>query len=287
MARQRRRRSGWGRRLLIFLVLCGLGFLFFQWSNHSLQTERFTFRSERLPEAFDGFVMVQLSDLHGAYFGEENEELIEKVKAEAPNVILLTGDLQDRYRETPQSYAVELGRAMAEIAPTYYVTGNHEWAFPDVPGLKRKLADAGVVVLSNEYVVLERGGEALVLAGIDDPNGFADQKTPEELAAEVHGAFGDPFWLLLAHRNNYFEKQYSYLGADLVISGHGHGGLVRLPFTDGLLSVERTLFPSYTAGFYSANGGQVFVSRGLGNSGPSFRLFNRPEIVVLTLEKES
>ena len=88
MARQRRRRSGWGRRLLIFLVLCGLGFLFFQWSNHSLQTERFTFQSERLPEAFDGFVMVQLSDLHGAYFGEENEELIEKVKAEAPNVIL-------------------------------------------------------------------------------------------------------------------------------------------------------------------------------------------------------
>ena len=162
--------------MLIFLVLCGLGFLFFQWSNHSLQTERFTFQSERLPEAFDGFVMVQLSDLHGAYFGEENEELIEKVKAEAPNVILLTGDLQDRYRETPQSYAVELGRAMAEIAPTYYVTGNHEWAFPDVPGLKRKLADAGVVVLSNEYVVLERGGEALVLAGIDDPNGFADQK---------------------------------------------------------------------------------------------------------------
>ncbi len=92
--------------------------------------------------------------------------------------------------------------------------------------------------------------------------------------------------MLLAHRNNYFEKQYSGLGADLVISGHGHGGLIRLPFTDGLISVERTLFPSYTAGFYQFNGRDVFVSRGLGNSGPSFRLFNRPQLVTLTLEKE-
>ena len=71
-----------------------------------------------------------------------------------------------------------------------------------------------------------------------------------------------------------------------MVSGHGHGGLVRLPFTDGLISVERTLFPSYTAGFYEANGRDVFVSRGLGNSGPTFRLFNRPQLVVLTLEKE-
>ena len=112
------------------------------------------------------------------------------------------------------------------------------------------------------------------------------QKTPEELAEEVRAACGDAFWLLLAHRNNYFEKQYSSLGADLVISGHGHGGLIRLPFTDGLISVERTLFPSYTSGFYQFNGRDVFVSRGLGNSGPSFRLFNRPQLVTLTLEKE-
>ena len=92
--------------------------------------------------------------------------------------------------------------------------------------------------------------------------------------------------MLLAHRNNYFEKEYSALGADLVISGHSHGGMIRLPFTDGLISVERTLFPSYTAGFYEANDRDVFVSRGLGNSGRSFRLFNRPQLVVLTLEKE-
>ena len=103
------------------------------------------------------------------------------------------------------------------------------------------------------------------------------------MAAEVYAAWGDPFWLLLAHRNNHFADQYSRLGADLVLSGHGHGGIIRLPFTDGLLSVDRTFFPSYTAGLYEENGSTLFVTRGLGNSGPTFRLFNRPEIAVVTL----
>jgi len=91
--------------------------------------------------------------------------------------------------------------------------------------------------------------------------------------------------MLLAHRNDRFEHQYSLLGADLVLSGHGHGGIIRLPFTDGLLSTDRTFFPSYTAGFYETNDSCLFVTRGLGNSGPSFRLFNRPEIALLTLHK--
>ena len=275
-----RRRTHRLGKFLLFCVLCAV---FFWWSNHSLQTERAVFTSPRLPAGFDGCTIVQLSDLHGAEFGEDNEELIRRVREAEPDYIFLTGDLVDRYRQTPRSHAVSLGKSLAGIAPTYFVTGNHEWAFPDIRTLKRELRDAGVTVLSNEYVPLSRGGDRILLAGIDDPNGFADQKTPEELAGELRGAEPDAFWMLLAHRNNYFEKEYSLLGADLVISGHGHGGLIRLPFTDGLVSVERSLFPSYTAGFYEANGGKVFVSRGLGNSGRTFRLFNRPEMVVLTL----
>ena len=281
--RRPRRRS---RRLLKLLVLLALCALFLWWSNHALQTQRFTYASPRLPEGFDGCVIVQLSDLHGAYFGEDNQELLSRVREAGPDYIFLTGDLLDQYRKTPHSYAAALGGALADIAPTYFITGNHEWALPGVRELKRELEEAGVAVLSNEYVLLERSGDRVLLAGIDDPNGFADQKTPEELAQEVREAWGDGFWLLLAHRNNYFEKQYSLLGADLVISGHGHGGLIRLPFTDGLVSAERRLFPSYTAGFYTANGSDVFVSRGLGNSGPTLRLFNWPEVVVLTLERE-
>ena len=286
MATHRRRRRRRVPRIVPFLLLAICGVLFFRWSNRSLQIEAFTYASPRLPEGFAGCTIVQLSDLHGASFGEDNAELIAAVAAQDPDLIFLTGDIQDRYRKTPASYTAAIGRAMAGIAPTYFVTGNHEWAFPDVRELKRALKDAGVTVLTNEFVALERDGGVIFLAGIDDPNGFADQKSPEALAEEVKAAAGGGFWMLLAHRNNYFEKQYSSLGADLVISGHGHGGLIRLPFTDGLISVERTLFPSYTAGFYQFNGRDVFVSRGLGNSGPSFRLFNRPQLVTLTLEKE-
>ncbi len=282
----RRHRGHPLRRVLLFLIFILFCVGFFHWSNHSLQVQRFTFTSPRLPAGFDGCVIVQLSDLHGALFGEDNQDLLKVVAKERPDYIFLTGDLLDQYRATPHSYAVSLGGALADIAPTYFVTGNHEWALPDVPGLKRKLEEAGVQVLTNEYAVLARDGDNAVLAGIDDPNGYADQKTPEEVAEEVRAAFADPFWILLAHRNNYFEDAYCRLGADLVISGHGHGGLVRLPFTDGLVSVERTFFPSYTAGFYQAGGADLFVSRGLGNSGRTFRLFNRPQVAVLTLKRE-
>ena len=93
------------------------------------------------------------------------------------------------------------------------------------------------------------------------------------------------FWLLLAHRNTDYDL-YAQCGVDVTLCGHGHGGVIRLPFTDGLLSTDRTFFPSYTAGLYALEYGQLVVSRGLGNSGPSFRLFNRPHLPVVVLEQK-
>ena len=287
MGRRSKRSRRRGRGGLLLLALAVLAGLYVHWGNTALQTTFFRAYFGNLPDGFDGCRLVVLGDLHSTYFGEKNETLLEAVRAQEPEYIFLVGDLVDAFREVPGGYVQETAAGLADIAPTYYVTGNHEWAVGDVPELKKNLESQGVTVLSNQFVTLEQKKSHLVLAGIDDPNGYADQKTPGELAEEIRAGFEEPFWLLLAHRNNYFEREYSLLGADLVISGHGHGGLIRLPFTDGLLSVERTLFPSYTAGFYSANGGEVFVSRGLGNSGPSFRIFNRPEIAVLTLEREA
>ena len=252
-------------------------------SNAVLQTEEFTFRSIRLPESFDGYRVAVLSDLHGAVFGEGNAVLLEQTAAAAPDMIAVTGDLEDQFRGHDPEWVAHLAEELAKIAPVYYITGNHEWAVGDVPALKKTLSGAGWTVLSNRFVPLERNGETIVLAGIDDPNGYADQKSPETVTTELHAEWGDPFWILLAHRNNRFEHQYSLLGADLTVSGHGHGGIIRLPFTDGLLSTERTLFPSYTDGFYEANGATVFVSRGIGNSGRLLRIFNPPQIAVITL----
>ncbi|MHA5219484.1 metallophosphoesterase [Dysosmobacter sp. Phy] len=273
------------RRLAVLAALAAALVLFARWENTSLEVDRFDPAFSDLPAGFDGCRIVVLSDLHGAEFGEDNADLFETVAEQAPEYIFYLGDLEDKYRGPEPGFAETVAAGLSAIAPTYYVTGNHEWAIGDVPELKERLAAQGVTVLSNSFVTLERNGDTVVLAGIDDPNGYADQKPPETVAAEVYAACGDPFWMLLAHRNDHFETQYSLLGADLVLSGHGHGGIIRLPFTDGLLSTDRTLFPSYTAGLYEANGSALFVTRGLGNSGPSFRLFNRPEVAVVTLHR--
>jgi len=267
--------------LILFLTAVGI-----RHGNTSVQVTYFDPTFTDLPEAFDGCRIAVLSDLHGAEFGENNCDLFAAVSSEDPDYIVYLGDLEDRYRGSEAGYAESIAALLTSIAPTYYVTGNHEWAIGNVPALKERLSKNGVTVLSNQFLPLSQGEDTIILAGIDDPNGFSDQKPPETVAAEVYAQHGDPFWILMAHRNDRFESQYSLLGADLVLSGHGHGGIIRLPFTDGLLSTDRTFFPSYTAGLYEKNGSALFVTRGLGNSGPSLRLFNRPEVAILTLHKD-
>lgn len=290
--RERRRRGGLSRLLWLTLLLAALA-AFCIYENRSLQTTETEVLSARLPEGFDGFRAVQLSDLHGAEFGRGNRRLLDAVRQAEPEVIFLTGDLVDRHTAQPERYAAELGAALTAVAPTYYVTGNHEWSLGTaaVKRIKEALRQSGVTVLSNDFAALSRGGAEIALAGVDDPNGYADQKTPAALAEELRQSRGDGFWLLLAHRNNRFRGGYCRLGADLTLCGHAHGGIWRLPFTDGLIDTTMTLFPSCTSGLYRCDGGdcggaQVYVSRGLGNS-PRFalRLLNRPEVSVLTFRR--
>lgn len=277
----------WKRRLSVLFLLVLAMVLYLRWENTTLQVTKFDISFSRLPHGFDGCRIAVLSDLHGAQFGEENESLFAALAAQSPEYIFYLGDLEDRFRGHKEDYAKTVGAGLSAIAPTYYVTGNHEWAVGGVPEMKKALESAGVTVLTNRYVTLTRNGDSIILAGIDDPNGYADQKTPEQLAAELYADQGDPFWLLLAHRGNRFPTQYSLLGADLVLSGHGHGGIWRLPFTDGLIGNDFELFPTYMAGFYEENGSVLFATRGLGNSGRSFRLLNRPEVAVLTLHAKA
>ena len=267
------------------LVLALLLTAFLYWSSHSLQTTHFDLTFPDLPQGFDGVRITVLSDTHGAEFGADNKKLFSAVAETDPEYIFLPGDLEDSYRGPVPGYAESLAAGLSAIAPTYYVTGNHEWAIGHVGDLKERLRANGVHVLANQFVPLERNGDMLILAGIDDPNGPADQKTPEELTQELHAACGDPFWILLAHRNNLFPSKYSLLGADLVVTGHSHGGIIRLPLIGGLIDHDRTLFAAYSAGLYQLNGSTLFVTRGVGNSSISRRLFNRPEIAVLTLHK--
>ena len=284
MAKRKSRPGRRGLRLLLVLALVLLaGGLFFYDQQNRIQTETITAASDRLPAGFDGYRIVQISDLHGKEFGEDNHILLEKTAELEPDLIAITGDVID---DPDQMGILEpLARGLAAIAPTFYVTGNHEWAIREAATVKSLMEEYGVTVLSNEYLKLERGGDTIVLAGIDDPNGPYDQKTPEELSGEIHAALGDPYVLLRAHRNEYYQV-YGQCGFDLTLCGHVHGGLIRLPFTDGLVdNTRRRFFPTHTAGLYPLDGGgTLMVSRGLGNGGISFRLFNRPHLPVIVLK---
>lgn len=268
------------RKLTAVLVLLGCLAGFVVWENVSIQTERFTVTLASLPKEFDGLRLAVLADLHGRQFGQDSAALLQAVKKARPDLICLTGDLFDE--NTERSVLPPLLKGLTDLAPVCYVTGNHEW---QVEGLRQLLASmeaAGVVVLQNEYALLRRGEAALVVAGVDDPCGPADKKTPRALVEEIHADLGDPCILMLSHRNDELPL-WAGLGVDLVLSGHCHGGVIRLPFLGGVFGTEHRLFPKYDGGLYRSAGTTLFVSRGLGLGRLPFRLNNRPQLAVLTL----
>ena len=283
--RRRRRRRHPLRTLVILLALIVGGVFWFRWQCWGMWVSTTTAELAGLPDPFDFTRVAHLSDLHGHEYGEGNRELLEMVRGEAPSLIVITGDLIDQKSQLEMIPA--LAKGLSAIAPTYYVTGNHEWSLGTgtVKELKALLTQCGVKVLSNQYEVLEREGARIVLAGVDDPNGYADQTTPEELYAQIQREAPGAFTLLLAHRNDRFG-QYAAAGYDFVMSGHGHGGIIRLPFVGGVLGTDRQLFPKWTSGLYTQGDSTLFVSRGLGNNTvpfKGFRIFNRPELAVVTL----
>ncbi len=287
--RPRRKRRHPLRWLIALVLLAAGGWFWFQWQCWGLQTTHAQAALSGLPQGFDGYKIVHLSDLHGHEYGEDSRELLERTAAEQPDLIVITGDLIDQKGQLEMIPA--LAKGLAAIAPTYYVTGNHEWALGTgtVKELKGLLSQCGVTPLSNQYQVLERGGDRIVLAGVDDPNGYADQTTPEELYTQIENGEPGLFTLLLAHRNDHFG-QYANAGYDFVMSGHGHGGIVRLPFVGGLVGADRRFFPPWTSGVYTVGDSTLFVSRGLGNNTTpfqGFRIFNRPELAVITLKVEA
>lgn len=275
-----RRARRWGRRILSVLLTAVLLVVFFHWQQNGIQTQSVDVAAAELPAAFDGLRIVHISDVHGKEFGEDNETLLKKVAELEPDLIAVTGDLIDR--ESQLEMVCPLAEGLVAIAPTYYVTGNHEWAVRRVNELKDLLAECGVRVLTNSYEIWEKDGATLAIAGVDDPNGPADQKTGDELRSEIDA----DYTILLSHRDT--VEEYADWDYDLVLCGHGHGGIIRIPLIDkGLLSTNRTFFPEFDGGLYGFdNGGYCFVSRGLGsNTVPihAFRLFNRPDLPVLIL----
>ena len=262
-------------------------FLWTAWGNTALMAGTFTISGSRIPPAFSGFRIAQVSDLHNAEFGEGNATLLRMLAESKPDIIVITGDLVDS-SHTDIDTALAFAKEAAAIAPVYYVTGNHEARLPEYGRLKAGLDEAGVTVLEDQSVQIGRDGETVTLIGLSDPDftvkgdmfGEIPSMAGTKLENLLDGETG--YTVLLSHRPELFET-YAGCGIDLALSGHAHGGQFRLPFIGGVIAPNQGLFPKYDAGLYTDGSTNMVVSRGLGNSLIPFRFNNRPEVVLVEL----
>lgn len=266
--------------LIILALIAAAAAFLIKDSRDDLEISRYEVKSQKLPESFDGFKIVQLSDLHGAEFGEDGMELVEKVKELEPDMIALTGDFVTD--EGDLAAVKKLAGRLTELCPVYFVSGNHEFGSGLAVKVRNILERAGVKYLSNEYLTISRGEDEILLGGVEDPLAYADMLSPDELAQKMNDAAPDAFKILLGHRN-YWMTEYPELPVDLIFCGHAHGGLIRIPGVGGLIGTDRRLFPDFDAGQFNNGRYTLIVSRGLGNSVPIPRIFNRPEIVCVEL----
>lgn len=271
------------KKLTKITLLLTLACLFIWSQNEWLTTTEITLSSDQIPRSFDGFRILQISDLHNHRFGKNQSRLLQAIESADADLILVTGDTIDRRRFNLDP--VEELVANFPLTPTYYVSGNHEiWSgqYDQV----RSVMDAGSWhCLDNTTARITKNKDTLQLIGLMDPASRI-QGDIEAYARKHLDAFSvtdTQFTILLAHRPNPFQI-YAQYPIDLVFSGHAHGGQFRLPFLGGLIAPDQGLFPEYTAGMHSLGQSSMVVSRGLGNSIIPLRLFNRPELLVVTLK---
>ena len=259
------------------------------WGNAALELNTYTISSRGLPDAFDGYRIAQVSDLHNAEFGDGNQRLLDMLREAEPDMIAITGDLIDS-RKTNIAVALAFAEEAVRIAPCYYVSGNHEARVPEYRELKAGLEAAGVTVLDDARVEIEISGKSITIIGVNDPSFHADYLTSDaavmdrklsELSSEDAS-----FTILLSHRPELFDT-YAAHDMDLVLTGHAHGGQFRLPLIGGLIAPNQGLFPKYDDGLYSEGNTNMIVSRGLGNSIIPFRFNNRPEVVLIELKSQN
>lgn len=275
--------------VVLFLLLC----LSLWRSNFGIKTVRYNVADKMIPAGFEGYRIVQLSDLHSVSFGKENTRLLRAVRAEKPDIIVMTGDMVSRYDES-FDVTLALCRTLAAEYPVYYIRGNHEQGLEPAQweAYRTGLTECGVQILDNETTRLTaKNGDSINLTGLwyklDYYHQYAGYYRPlsEETVKAILGEAQQGYNILLAHNPNYFPV-YAAWGANLTFCGHIHGGMIRLPVLGGILSPETILFPKYDGGSYQIDDKTMILSRGLGRGRMGIRLFNPPELVTVTLTRE-
>lgn len=264
-------------KISMLLIAALIISLFLTYENKHLVVTGYEIAADGLDD-FETYRIVQISDLHNALFGKGNSKLSDSIKELKPDMIVFTGDIVDS-NHTNIARALSFANEAVKIAPAYYVTGNHEyWLEEDERQLILDgLEEAGVRILDNEMVVIESGGSSFNLVGIDDVS-LGSGRVAEKLDIEK-----DAYNVVLAHEPQYLDW-YSQLGADIVLTGHAHGGQFRFPFIGAVYAPDQGFNPELTEGVYESGRTHMFISRGLGNSVFPFRLFNDPEIVYIDIK---
>jgi len=258
------------------------------WANKAVQLNTVTVVSESLPESFSGYKIAHISDLHNAEIGKDNKKLLALLEESQPDIIVFTGDIIDSYR-TDVDTAISFTEKAAEIAPIYFVPGNHESRIPeDYQKLLEGFGKIGVTVLENQTEKIEKDGEYICIAGVKDP---AFEKTNSSSYGRIMSGYLDTldtdgfFCVLLSHRPELFDIYCEY-SVDLVLSGHAHGGQIRLPFIGAVYVPVQGFFPEYTEGLHTDGSTNMVISRGIGNSSVPIRFNNRPEVVLIELKSK-
>jgi len=274
------------KAIIIILIMVALLCYYLYFQNTELQVSGYDIVDSRIPKEFNEYKIVQVSDFHNTKSNKLTDDLVKEIKIQNPNVIVITGDLVDS-RKTNIDVAISFIKRIKDIAPIYFVTGNHESRISKYGVLKEKLEKESVIVLDNKAEILEIYAAKINLIGINDPNmsyhpyALDSEKIKNELTDTNYDK--NNYSILLSHRPELFDT-YVDSKLDLVLTGHAHGGQVRIPFIGGLISPNQGFFPKYTGGKFKEDNTNMIVSRGIGNSIIPFRVNNRPELVVVQLK---
>lgn len=262
------------------LILCVIVILLYIISGfyNPLVLTRYDYTSSKVPEGFDGYRIVHISDFHCKEFGDRESDLIAMIRNAEPDLILFTGDSIDD-EHSLDNYR-DLITGIYDVAPIYYVNGNHEYdASAPLAEMKELNEKYQVHDLNDASVVVEHNEDSILLSGLDF------RLTMRGLRNNIDYANTTMFNILLYHGTDKFDgiAPYNY---DLVLSGHTHGGIVCLPFIGGIISNQKELFPKYDSGVYTSGLSTMISSRGLGDA--SIPRFHNPrEVICITLHHSS
>jgi predicted MPP superfamily phosphohydrolase len=283
---------------LLVLSICFIVYLVYE--NKNLTTTNYLVEQINVPTAFEGMRFVCLTDLHQNCFGRKNEKLIKQIRSCNPDTILIAGDMVTNSDTKNAGIALSLLRVLAMEYEVYYAPGNHElkWAMASkykhtgYEEYVEELKKLGVYYLDNAEIVLKKGKDLLQIVGLNlslayyNKGGKPKKLLQEDLKQYIPSADQNSYTILLAHVPDYFED-YVEWGADLILSGHNHGGIMRLWKLGGVISPRYQLFPKYDAGVFQKHHSVMLLSRGLGTHTIPVRIFNRPELICLQIKRKN